>query len=108
MICIEITLTVIERAMQRRKRDKNLPVAPTDIHFPIPDDLTHIVLRDTGIDDDRRILTLGHADFLPILESHLLFGDGTFDVVPDLFFQTWGKSGHFGAKAVNRQMSFQI
>ena len=76
--------------MQRRKKDKNVPAAnPTNIHFPIPEDLAHIVLHDTGIDDARRILALGHTDFLSILESDLLFGDGTFNVVPDLFFQLY-------------------
>ena len=64
-------------------------VNPTDMFFTIPDSLSHLVLHDTGTDDRNRIITLGHQDLLPGLEKETLFGDGTFDVVPSLFYQLY-------------------
>ena len=66
---------------------------PTDMSFSIPEHLAHLVLHDTGSEDRNRIITLGDEAMLPSLKSDLLFGDGTFDVVPALFYQLYTVSG---------------
>ena len=73
----------------RRVKNEAPAVNPTDMHFEILPSLTHLVLHDTGSQDKDRIITVGHADLLPALKNNLLFGDGTFDVVPSLFYQLY-------------------
>ena len=75
--------------MNRRRQDKSAPANPKDMTFVIPEDLMHIILHDSGPTDKNRILVLGHEDFYPVLAQKLLFGDGTFDVVPHIFFQLY-------------------
>ena len=83
--------------MRRAKEDKDTPeVNPSDMHFLIPESVAHLVLHDTGSQDKNRIITLGHKDLLPVLEKDLLFGDGTFDVVPSLFYQLYTIHGQVG------------
>ena len=75
--------------MNRRRKDKSAPANPKDLTFVIPEDLSHLVLHDTGNNDKSRVLVLGHTDFYPVLEQALLFGDGTFECVPHIFFQLY-------------------
>ena len=76
--------------MNRAKQENaTKEVNATDMFFTIPESLSHLVLHDTGTDDRNRIITLGHQDLLPGLEKELLFGDGTFDVVPSIFYQLY-------------------
>ena len=84
--------------MNRAKQDKSCPeVNPSDMHFEIPEALAHLVLHDTGPQDRNRIITLGHQDFMPMLKRDLLFGDGTFDVVPSIFYQLYTIHTKIGA-----------
>ena len=73
----------------RRVKNEVPAVNPTDMHFDILPSLSHLVLHDTGSRDTARIITLGHPDLLPALKNELLFGDGTFSVVPSLFYQLY-------------------
>ena len=73
----------------RRVKNEAPAVNPKDMHFDIIPALAHLVLHDTGRQDKGRIITLGHAELLPALKNDLLFGDGTFDVVPSLFYQLY-------------------
>ena len=76
--------------MNRAKHVGATPeVNPTDMFFTIPETLAHLVLHDTGSEDRNRIITLGDKAMLPVLKKDLLFGDGTFGVVPSLFYQLY-------------------
>ena len=82
--------SVIQRSLQRAKHDNSCPeVNPKDMHFDIPEEFATLILHDTGSQDKNRIITLGHPDFMPILKKDLLFGDGTFQVVPSVFYQLY-------------------
>ncbi len=48
-----------------------------------------MVLHDTGADDPLRILALWHRDLLQHISDEEWFGDGTFDRVPQQFFQEY-------------------
>ena len=86
----------IERSMNRAKKDKNIPVNPKDTSFDIPEELEHLILHDSGKADPNRIIVLGHNDLLPSLEQDLLFGDGTFDCVPSIFYQLYAVHAQVG------------
>ena len=61
------------------------PVAySVSLNFDIPQNCQYIVLYDSGPEDPRRILTIGHTDLVPLLGEDPFFGDGTFDVTPQL------------------------
>jgi hypothetical protein len=73
----------------RTKPIKNIYVIgpPQSINFLIPQEYSDIILYDSGLEDLRRILIIGSNDLLPYLErGETWFGDGTFKVVPRLFF----------------------
>ena len=71
---------------RKRRRTEERLANPVSLNFDIPRKHQHIVLYDSGPEDPRRILALGHTDLVPFLGGDLVFGDGTFDVTP-LFFQ---------------------
>ena len=74
--------------MRRKRRRTEEPLAnPVSLNFDIPRKYQYIVLYDSGPEDPRSILALGHTDLVPFLGGDLLFGDGTFDVTPLMFFQ---------------------
>jgi hypothetical protein len=70
-----------------------LPPCPTDLTFTIPDRFTSFVLYDSGSGADRFLL-MGCSDLLDgLARAPLWLADGTFKVVPNLFFQLY--SIHF-------------
>ena len=76
----------------RSKRRAGNPIDPNpqDLGFEIPEKYQDIVLHDTGVDDPERILVLGSRELLQVLENEdVWLGDGTFAVVPTVFFQLY-------------------
>ncbi|XP_077298986.1 uncharacterized protein LOC143920141 [Arctopsyche grandis] len=61
------------------------------LNFDISENYKEIVLHDTGKNDPCRILALGDAEIVKELRKDMIFGDGTFDKVPQISFQlyTW-------------------
>lgn len=80
----------------RRSRHKHLnttgnvlPAAPTDTHFIMPAKFTDFVLFDSGPGDDRMIM-FGCNEMLDgLARASLWLADGTFKVVPAIFFQLY-------------------
>src|ERR1043165_7989197 len=69
------------------------PAVPTDLSFVIPNQFTHMVLYDSGPGDDRMIM-LGCLELLDgLARADIWLADGTFKVVPNVFFQMY--SVHF-------------
>ena len=67
-----------------------LPPIPTDTNFTIPDRFQEFVLYDSGPHATDRILILGDRELLNLLgRSDLWIADGTFKVVPSIFFQLY-------------------
>jgi hypothetical protein len=66
-----------------------LPPVPRDLNFEIPQQFQGILLHDSGAGADR-MLVFGSRDLLPALERATLWlADGTFKVVPTLFYQLY-------------------
>ena len=73
-----------------RNRGNPLPEVPRDRRFVIPDEFADLVVRDTGMDDPERIIMMGDPNLLQLLNGDALFlVDGTFKVVPSMFFQLY-------------------
>ncbi len=50
----------------------------------------NFLLRDSGVDQLGRILIFGTDDNLALLKNNeIWYGDGTFSVAPDLFYQMY-------------------
>ena len=76
----------------RAKRRAGNPVDPNplNLNFEIPQKYQNVVLHDTGMDDPERILILGSRELLHVLNiEDVWLGDGTFAVVPTVFFQLY-------------------
>ncbi|XP_076799793.1 uncharacterized protein LOC143444882 [Clavelina lepadiformis] len=87
-----------ERNIRRRRQNGTAahPV-PGEINFQIPPEYLEIVLYDSGEGDRQRIIALGCVELLHYLNQGLFLADGTFDVVPGIFFQLYTihcKVGH--------------
>ena len=91
----------LNRALQRRRRKINnqanggipLPPVPTDQAFDLPDSFIDMVLHDTGAGSNR-MLVLGSRELLDgLARADVWLADGTFKVVPSIFFQLY--SVHF-------------
>ena len=87
--------SVIARNLRRGRQKAQgqeaapLPPVPVDKNFIIPDQFKEFVLVDSGM-DDQRILIFGCSELLNGLErSRFWLADGTFKVVPTLFFQLY-------------------
>ena len=83
--------TTLEDNIRSKRRSKN-PVEPNphDLSFVIPQKYRNIILHDTGNEDAERILVLGSVELLHVLENEQVWlGDGTFAVVPTIFFQLY-------------------
>ena len=77
----------------RDNNGKALPGLPTDKNFEIPERFKNFLLHDSGPGDDR-MLVFGDRQLLGALEkAELWLADGTFKVVPSLFYQLY--SIHF-------------
>lgn len=90
-------LTNIRRIIRRTRQEATIkhPI-PTDKTFDIPLDYTRLangedfLLHDSGRDDRNRFLIFGTNRWTDLLrESTHLFMDGTFKVVPEIFFQLY-------------------
>lgn len=80
----------LARTLRNQRIENHLP-NPSTINFPIPAKYSDLVLHDSGIEDPNRFLILGDRELLCQLDKPTLFGDGTFDKVPAMFYQlyTW-------------------
>ena len=80
----------LARNLLNHRKDGNLP-NPTTINVDIPEKYSQLVLHDSGVDDPDRILVLGDKELLVELNKDTIYGDGTFDKVPNMFYQlyTW-------------------
>ena len=80
----------LSRSLLYHKTNKTVS-NPTSASFDIPDKYTSFVLYDTGSNDPGRILALGDRELLLELCKDTIYGDGTFDKVPAVFYQlyTW-------------------
>lgn len=74
-----------------KHKSQNHSLNPTTVNFIIPKQYCDFVLYDTGINDPERIIALGDKEIMLELKKDIVFGDGTFDKVPQMFFQlyTW-------------------
>ena len=88
--------STLEKSIQRHRQSSNAAIPnPRNLNFSIPTQYEDMLLYDTGIEDHRRILVLGERELLMKLGSRasgeplIWFGDGTFKVVPELFFQLY-------------------
>ena len=64
---------------------------PTTANFKIPEQYSALLLYDSGVNNQNRILALGDNELLSELNKDTIYGDGTFDKVPYMFYQlyTW-------------------
>ena len=62
---------------------------PTRANFIIPEKYNHLILHDSGVDDAERFIVLGDKDLLLELKGDTIYGDGTFDKVPQMFYQLY-------------------
>jgi hypothetical protein len=91
----------LSRVLRRHRQIKSLaanngialPPIPTDLDFTIPERFEDFLLHDSGL-GTQRILVFGHRELLPAFgRAELWLADGTFKVVPSLFYQLY--SVHF-------------
>jgi hypothetical protein len=74
-----------------------LPATPVNLEFAIPETFNGMVLFDSGAGPDRIIL-LGCDELLDgLARSDVWLADGTFKVVPSVFFQLYSIHFNFGA-----------
>jgi len=93
--------STLSRALQRHRQKVNaignsgtpLPAVPVDLQFVMPDQFADMVLYDSG-PGDNRIILLGCEQLLDgLARADVWLADGTFKVVPTVFFQLY--SIHF-------------
>ena len=73
--------------------ERTLPPVPTDLNFSSPPRFNSLLLFDSGPGDDR-LLMLGDTSVLDgLARSNIWIADGTFKIVPSLYFQLY--SIHF-------------
>jgi hypothetical protein len=91
----------LTRALQRHRQKvacvghagNPLPAVPTDMTFDTPDQFRGMVLYDSGPGNDRTII-IGCPELLDgLARADVWLADGTFQVVPGIFFQLY--SVHF-------------
>ena len=95
----------LSRTLQRKRQklateanDGNaLPAVPTDLFFAIPELFQEMVLYDSG-PGDNRIILMGSVELLDgLARADVWLADGTFKVVPTLFFQLYSVHFNFGS-----------
>ena len=78
-----------QHQLQVGTNNNALPPAPTDLHFDFPAKYAHLLLFDSGPGDDR-IKVLGDRQLLDgLARATVWLADGTFKVVPALYFQLY-------------------
>ena len=83
---------LVRTANRHRQLHSDLPKEPipSNRHFEIPEAHRDFVLYDTGIYDPERILVFGDQDMLKLLSIYPNWlADGTFKVVPEIFYQLY-------------------
>ena len=70
-------------------RDTPLPAIPKDLLFDIPESFADIVVFDSGSGDNRLILISCHELLDGLARASMWLADGTFKVVPSVFFQLY-------------------
>jgi len=81
------------KVVQADNRGNPLPALPSDLHFDIPNQFADMILYDSGPGDDR-IIIIGCNQLLDgLARADVWLADGTFKVVPSVFFQLY--SIHF-------------
>ena len=80
----------LSRTLMRHREESHIPI-PTITIFDIPEKYIHLVLYGSGKNDPHRIIAIGNIDLLLELNKGEIYGDGTFDKAPSLFYQlyTW-------------------
>lgn len=80
----------IIRSLLRHKQSDHMP-NPSTPGFSIPEKYAPLILHDSGEDDPDRILAVGDFDLMQMLEQNTIYGHGTYDKSPKMFFQlyTW-------------------
>jgi len=80
----------IVRSLNNHRQIDSTP-NPTGPDFVIPVKYLSFVLHDSGANDANRILAVGDRDLLLELDKDTIYGDGTFDKSPEIFYQlyTW-------------------
>lgn len=94
----------LNRALQRHRKKLaaatngglGLPQLPVDHDFNIPASWTDMVLFDSGPGTDRMILLGCEALLDGLARADIWIADGTFSVVPSLFFQLYSIHFQFG------------
>ena len=101
--------TNLKKAVSRkRRRDEEHPPQPQNPEgMQVPPNLSRtfggqdFLLHDSGVGDESRLLLFGTMDTLSWMEHRQhWFGDGTFKVVPELFFQLYTIHVHIQDAAV--------
>jgi hypothetical protein len=96
--------SVLSRTLQRTRKKVHespngtplLPPAPVDMQFDIPDMYKEMVLFDSGREENRLIL-MGSREVLDgLARATVWLADGTFKVVPLLYFQLYSIHFVFG------------
>ena len=88
--------TSLKRTLQRKRQKLMsapdsipLPPPPKDMTFCIPQQFQYMILHDSGSGNER-LLILGHNELLDgLARAKLWLADGTFKVVPTIFFQLY-------------------
>jgi hypothetical protein len=78
----------VVRSLRNHRNVEHMP-NPTTTNFDIPDKYRDMLLHDSGVDDAERILVLGDKELLLELNKDTIYGDGTFDKVPNMFYQLY-------------------
>ena len=94
--------STLTQALRRHRQkvtatlSRPLPALPTDLSFQVPDEFADLILYDSG-PDDNRIIIMGCPELLDgLARADLWLADGTFKVVPTLFFQLYSVHFEFG------------
>ncbi|XP_053148756.1 uncharacterized protein LOC128343547 isoform X2 [Hemicordylus capensis] len=80
----------LARSLLYHRTDSNLS-NPKPINVHIPEKYSQLILHDSGVENLDRILVLGDRDLMLELNKDTIYGDGTFEKVPNMFDQlyTW-------------------
>ena len=83
--------STIERRIQRHRKKSEAPMAnPRNRNFPIPERYADFILYDSGVADPQRIIAVGNRELISCFRNaSIWFGDGTFSVVPEMYFQLY-------------------
>ena len=82
-----------QKIMKEANNGQALPAVPSDLSFAIPDQFREMVLYDSGPGDDRIIMMCCPELLDGLARADVWIADGTFKVVPSIFFQLY--SFHF-------------